>query len=226
MNQPGPQHPTFPQSAISASQQQPGQQFPGQQFQGQQFQGQPFQGQQFQQPPKQRKPLLKRWWVWALGVVALIVVIASVSSGGDQPTAAPAEGAESSVVADEATASSAGTSASGAAKATNAAPPSQAAKPAVTKAPERLTLDKGWKLDKSNPYMVQVVGYVSNNTDKPIDNYVQITFSALDKNGANVGDCLANANTIDANGKWKFEAFCTAEADEVHTVRFKEITGF
>ena len=90
----------------------------------------------------------------------------------------------------------------------------------------RLTLNKGWKLDKSNPYMTQVVGTVSNNSDQAINGYIQITFSALDADGANIGDCLANANTVDANGKWKFKAMCSGGENNVETVRFKEITGF
>lgn len=92
------------------------------------------------------------------------------------------------------------------------------------KSSERLTLDEGWTLDKSNEYMAKVVGTVSNNSDKPVDGYIQITFSALDAEGANVGDCLANANTVDANGKWKFEAMCSGS--NIDTVRFKELTGF
>ena len=88
----------------------------------------------------------------------------------------------------------------------------------------RLTLDDGWSIDTSNPYMTQVVGTVSNNSDKDIKGYIQITFSALDADGANVGDCLANANTVDANGKWKFKAMCSG--DGIKDVRFKEISGF
>lgn len=89
---------------------------------------------------------------------------------------------------------------------------------------ERLTLDKGWKLDKSNPYMTQVSGTVSNNSDSEISGYIQITFSAYDADGANVGDCLDNANTVDANGKWKFKAMCSGE--NISEVKFKGLTGF
>ena len=88
----------------------------------------------------------------------------------------------------------------------------------------RLTLDDGWKIDKSNQYLTKVVGTVSNNSNQAINGYIQITFSGLDASGANVGDCLANANTVDANGKWKFEAMCSGQ--NIETVRFKEITGF
>lgn len=95
---------------------------------------------------------------------------------------------------------------------------------AKTETKARLTLDDGWQLDTSNPYATKVVGYVSNNSDEAIKGYIQITFSALDTAGANVGDCLANANTVDGNGKWKFEALCSGSG--ITTVRFKEITGF
>lgn len=171
-------------------------------------QQQPFPG---QQPPaypgavppvptKPKKPWFKKWWVWVLIVILLIGVGSAMGGKGSSDTAKPA-GSQSA-----------------------------AAKPAETKAPakpkDRLTLDDGWKIDKSDGFAVYVNGYVSNNTDKPVNGYVQVTFSAVDAHGANVGDCLANANTIDANGKWKFKAICTGEAKEIETVRFKELTGF
>lgn len=90
---------------------------------------------------------------------------------------------------------------------------------------ERLTLDEGWSLDKSNPYATKVIGTVSNNSDKAIDGYIQIRFSGLDAEGANVGDCLANANTVNANGKWKFEAICF-DGNKIDKVQFKDLTGF
>lgn len=101
---------------------------------------------------------------------------------------------------------------------------SESSKAEDKKSKERLTLDKGWKVDDSNPYMTYVVGTVFNNSDKPIKGYVQITFSAYDSDGANVGDCLDNANTVDANGKWKFKAICSG--DDIEEVKFKAITGF
>lgn len=92
---------------------------------------------------------------------------------------------------------------------------------------ERLTLDDGWTY-QGDEYGITttVTGYVSNNSDEPISNYVQITFDTLDAEGANIGTCLANTNTIDANGKWKFEAICLDGVDEINEIRFKEITGF
>lgn len=105
--------------------------------------------------------------------------------------------------------------------------PEAEAAPAKPETTERLTLDEGW-VHEADEYGIstRVKGYVSNNSDKAITNYVQITFDTLDVQGANLGTCLANTNTIDANGKWKFEAFCLDDADEIAEVRFKEITGF
>lgn len=81
-------------------------------------------------------------------------------------------------------------------------------------------------MDDSDGFAVYVEGYVSNNTDKDITNYVQITFDALDADGANLDSCIDNTNTIDAGGKWKFKAVCLSNADEIAEVRFKDLTGF
>ena len=146
---------------------------------------------------KEKKPFYKRKLVWVIAIIVIIAIGTSASQSGDQ--------------ASETTKSTDGN--------TNT---QQEAK--KTEEKPRLTLDDGWSIDTSNPYMTQVVGYVSNNSDKNIEGYIQITFSALDADGANVGDCLANANTVDANGKWKFEAMCSGS--DINDVRFKEITGF
>lgn len=164
----------------------------------------PFPGGQPAQPAaKPKKPWFKKWWVWVLGVIVLVGAANALGGGGGSQTAAPTNQ----------TSSGGGAAASA---------------PAAPEAPkkERLTLDEGWEVDRSNQFAVYVNGYVSNNTDKPIDNYIQITFDALDKAGANLGTCLANTNTIDANGKWKFKAICTGEVKEIETVRFKELSGF
>lgn len=88
-----------------------------------------------------------------------------------------------------------------------------------------LKLDDGWKLE-SDSGMTKVVGTVSNTSDKAVENLATITFDLLDASGANVGACLDTTNTIDAGGKWKFEASCMGDVSEDSTVRFKEITGF
>lgn len=165
---------------------------------------------QFQpQPAKPKKPWFKKWWVWLLAIIVIIGIGNALGGGGSSDTAAkPAQQVSG-----------------GAATTKQDAPASQKAEaPAAPK--ERLTLEDGWKIDKSNQFAIFVTGYVKNNSDKAIDTYVQITFDALDKEGANVGTCLGNTNTIDANGKWKFKAICSGEVKDINTVRFKEITGF
>lgn len=175
---------------------------------------QPFepQGPQAYVPPpaaKPKKPWFKKWWVWLLALIVIVGIGNSLGNKGGtvaNQTTAQAPGAQAS----------AGTTTTEAAK-TSSAPATQ--KP-------KLTLDDGWKMDKSNQFAVYVNGYVTNNTDQAITNYVQITFDALDKAGANLGTCLANTNTIDAMGKWKFKAICSGEVKEIATVRFKELSGF
>ena len=147
---------------------------------------------------KEKKPFYKRKLVWVIAIIVIIAIGASASQGGDNQ-------------ANETTKSTDGSTS------TNQETKKTEEKP-------RLTLDDGWSIDTSNPYMTQVIGTVSNNSDKDIKGYIQITFSALDADGANVGDCLAKANTVDANGKWKFKAMCSG--DDIKDVRFKEITGF
>lgn len=88
-----------------------------------------------------------------------------------------------------------------------------------------LKLDDGWKVESDTPFS-KVVGTVSNTSDKAVSNLATITFDVLDASGANLGSCLDTVNTIDAGGKWKFEATCMVEMPEDSTVRFKDITGF
>lgn len=145
---------------------------------------------------KGKKPIVKKWWFWVVIAIVIIGIASAASGGGNQ--ANETEKSTSDTSSSEST--------------------------TTTESKARLTLDDGWTIDKSNPYATTVKGYVSNNSDSAIDGYIQITFSALDGDGANVGDCLANANTVEANGKWKFEAMCSG--DEIETVKFKDITGF
>lgn len=146
---------------------------------------------------KIKKPFYKKWWFWV--IVIIIVIAAAAGAGGDKNQA------------NEATKSTSSDS-------------QKAESTKKTESKPRLTLDDGWQIDKSNPYSTQVTGTVSNNSDQDIKGYIQISFSALDASGANVGDCLANANTVDAHGKWKFDAYCTG--NDIDTVRFKDLSGF
>jgi len=203
----------------------PGQQYPGQPYDG----GQPpapgqipgFYGVPPQPPSTPRKPWFKRFWVWA---VAIIVIIGASQAlgGGSTTTAGDQQDAQTLAQSSDTPTTAAK------AKAPASTTPAKAtqAKTSQAKPTERLTLDKGWKIDKSNPFAVYVKGYVSNNSDKPLTNYAQITFDVLDKSGANLGTCLDNTNTIDAHGKWRFEAICDGDPGDVAKVRFKEISGF
>lgn len=89
---------------------------------------------------------------------------------------------------------------------------------------DRLTLDDGWTIDRSNEFVTYINGYVSNNSNDPIENYVQISFKTYDEAGNNLNTCLANANYIDANGKWKFQAVCGTK--DFATAKFDKISGF
>lgn len=182
-------------------------QFPGQSDPNQ------SQGQFSQQPPipptaKPKKPWFKRVWVWVVAGVLIIAVAANLGGNGDSDSeSTDAVSATQSASAEEAESAT------------------EEAEPEPAEEQEQLTLDEGWELDTSNQFMATINGYVSNNGEA-ITNYVQITFDVLDAEGANLGTCLANTNTIDAGGKWKFEAICDGEVDEIADVRFKEITGF
>jgi hypothetical protein len=153
---------------------------------------------------KQAKtPIFKKWWLWVIVAIIVIAIGVSASQSGKQADETnKTVDDNSSQQTDE-----------------NGAENSQ-----KTEDKAKLTLDDGWSIDQSSPYFTYVDGYVSNNTSEDINNYVQITFSAYDGSGANVGDCLDNANTVDANGKWKFHAMCSGE--NIKEVKFKEITGF
>ena len=136
---------------------------------------------------KEKKPIYKKVWFWVLAVVIIGAIGAGMNGTKNQ--------------ANETT------------KSTNNSTSQSQPEQKTSENKARLTLDDGWKIDKSNQYLTKVVGTVSNNSNQAINGYIQITFSGL-----------ANANTVDANGKWKFEAMCSGQ--NIETVRFKEITGF
>jgi uncharacterized protein YxeA len=158
-------------------------------------------GKAFNKSSNNKTPIFKKWWFW---LIVVVIIIAASSAGASQNNGNKAN--ETTKTSDN-----------------SASKPKSESKPAAESKPA-LTLDDGWAIDQSNPYATYVNGYVSNNTDKAYNSYIQITFNAYDESGANVGTCLANTNTVDANGKWKFQAMCSG--DNVKTVKFKDITGF
>ncbi|WCC80219.1 FxLYD domain-containing protein [Cutibacterium equinum] len=170
------------------------------------------QPQQPQSPqPKPKKPLYKRVWFWLLVIVVLVATVSALTSGGDSTdptTNAPASG--EAKTADKTAKKPEGKKA--------------ADKPAVeTKPTERLVLEKGYKF-VNDEFSPMVTGTVSNNSDKPVKLLVTITFNAYDESGANVGTCTDSTESIDANGKWKFKAYCLDQ--DVAKVKFKDLSGF
>lgn len=68
-------------------------------------------------------------------------------------------------------------------------------------------------------------GYVKNESDKDYS-YVQINFNVYDADGNTIGSCLANNSGLEANGRWKFEALCSGDANSISRYELDEITGY
>ena len=78
---------------------------------------------------------------------------------------------------------------------------------------------------KSDQFATYVTGVLQNNGAKK--GYVQITIPCYDKDGAKLGDALANVNDIEANGKWKFKAmFAGNEKPKTCNIDNAKVTGF
>lgn len=78
---------------------------------------------------------------------------------------------------------------------------------------------------KSDQFATYVSGVLQNNGAKK--GYVQITIPCYDKDGAKLGDALANVNDIEANGKWKFKAmFAGNEKPKTCNIDNAKVTGF
>ncbi len=78
---------------------------------------------------------------------------------------------------------------------------------------------------KSDQFATYVTGVLQNNGGQK--GYVQIMIPCYDKDGAKLGDALANVNDIEANGKWKFKAmFAGNEKPETCNVENARVSGF
>lgn len=90
---------------------------------------------------------------------------------------------------------------------------------------ESLTLEDGYTggLDEYGLYYIK--GYVKNNTDKEYD-YVAIEFTTYDAEGNTLGSCYTNNSGLEANGRWKFEALCLEEEENIASFKLKEITKY
>ncbi len=77
----------------------------------------------------------------------------------------------------------------------------------------------------SNQFATYVTGVLKNNGGQK--GYVQIMIPCYDKDGAKLGDALANVNDIEANGKWKFKAmFAGNEKPETCDIDNARVSGF
>ncbi len=70
-----------------------------------------------------------------------------------------------------------------------------------------------------------IEGYIKNTTDKEFS-YVQVEFISYDSEGNTLGTCLDNNSGLEANGRWKFKAICTSDADKIASYKLKEITKY
>ena len=70
-----------------------------------------------------------------------------------------------------------------------------------------------------------IEGIIKNDSDKNYS-YIQVTYNVFDKDGNNIGTCLANNNNVMGNSTWKFKAICSGNADDVKTYKLVEITGW
>lgn len=93
-----------------------------------------------------------------------------------------------------------------------------------TEVKEELELEEGYT-GAPDEYGIAyyIEGYIKNNTDKDYS-YVQVEFTTYDSEGNTLGTCLDNNSGLEAQGRWKFKAMCTEEADKIASYKLKEIT--
>ena len=78
---------------------------------------------------------------------------------------------------------------------------------------------------ESNQFATYITGVLQNNGGQK--GYVQIMIPCYDKDGAKLGDALANVNDIEANGKWKFKAmFAGNETPKTCDPNNARVSGF
>ncbi|MEG0070492.1 MAG: FxLYD domain-containing protein, partial [Raoultibacter sp.] len=161
-----------------------------------------------------QKPFYKRVWFWVL--VLLVVVLFAMGSCVGSCSQAVSESGNSitssdgaPVPADSGTEEAAKTD----------------GKTASGKSQEKYTLSDEALVDKGYG-MYGVSGVFTNVTDKGIG-YVQISYSLLDAEGAQVGTVFANTSNLGAGAVWKYEAIGSASGDAA-VVSFKvaKVSGF
>ena len=100
----------------------------------------------------------------------------------------------------------------------------KAAEPKATEPQKKEYEISGVRMEK-NSIATYIHGVLTNNGKEK--GYVQVTIPCYDKDGAKLGDALANVNNIEAGGKWKFKAmFMGIEKPAKCDVEKINVTGF
>ncbi|MEG0071591.1 MAG: FxLYD domain-containing protein [Raoultibacter sp.] len=158
-----------------------------------------------------QKPFYKRVWFWVLVLLAFLLIGMGSCVGACSKSVS-----ESSLSTSDKATSEAASGTGGGATGESAAPEKSKEKYALS---DEVLVDKGYG-------MYGVSGTFTNLTDKEIG-YVQISYSLLDAEGAQVGTSLANTTKLSAGGVWKYETVGTTSGEAV-AVSFKmtDVTGF
>ena len=91
---------------------------------------------------------------------------------------------------------------------------------------EKLSLEEGhYGYSDDYGFAYYIEGYINNNTNKDYS-YVQVSFTAYDAEGNTIGSCYDNNGGLQTNGRWKFKAMCSGEAEEITRYELDEITGW
>lgn len=97
----------------------------------------------------------------------------------------------------------------------------------TTNQKEKLKLEENTVVDSKDEYGIAyyIEGYIKNESDKNFS-YVQVTYTAYDKDGNTLGTCLDNNSGLEANGRWKFKATCLSDVENIASYKLTEITGW
>ncbi|MCM1992238.1 FxLYD domain-containing protein [Oceanirhabdus seepicola] len=71
---------------------------------------------------------------------------------------------------------------------------------------------------------IYIEGVIKNKSGKGYTN-AQLIFNLYDSNGNQIGTAVANSNTFDKYGKWKFRAIGLGANGDVASYKISEITG-
>lgn len=97
----------------------------------------------------------------------------------------------------------------------------------VDKQKESLQIEKNTVTASKDEYgfSYNIEGYIKNNSNKSFS-YVQVTYTTYDKDGNTLGTCMDNNSGLEANGRWKFNAMCLTEIDNIASYKLSEVTGW